>query len=101
MYVEPAKSYQAQFHSHDGEGRLTLDPVNARSTDLAARKPISYPFAYHGLPYLLIPVFTTWQQHMRDWSAQSAATTDIGPPSQASPSLRDMHKVIQSHHLGV
>jgi hypothetical protein len=56
LQVEPAGSYQAQFHWHEGEGRLTLDPVAARSTDLYARKSISHPFAYHGLPYLLPPV---------------------------------------------
>jgi hypothetical protein len=55
--VEPAGSYQAQFHWHDGEGRLTLDPVVVRTTDMVSRKSISHPFAYHSLPYMLLPVF--------------------------------------------
>jgi hypothetical protein len=50
MHVEPAGSYQAQFHWHDGEGRLTLDPFVVRSTDMASRKSMSHPFVYNGLP---------------------------------------------------
>jgi hypothetical protein len=101
LHVEPAGSYQAQFHWHDGEGRLTLDPVSARLTDLTDRKSISHPFAYHGLPYLLLPVFTAWKEHSRKWSTPAPTTSDPDQPSQASPSLRDMHKVIQAKHLGV
>ncbi len=26
--MEPARAYQAQFHWHEGEGRLTLDPMS-------------------------------------------------------------------------
>jgi len=57
LTVEPAGSYQAQLHLHDGEGRFTLDPLPVRSTDMSSRKSISHPFAYHGLPYVIHPVF--------------------------------------------
>jgi hypothetical protein len=101
LHVEPDGSYQAQFHWHDGEGRLTLDPVAARSTDLTEQMSISHPFAYHDLPYMLLLVFTVWKQRLHDWSASATGVTGQSPMSQASPSLRDMHKVIQAHHLGV
>ena len=59
LHVEPAGNYQARFYWHDGEGRLTLDPVSSRTADSSLRKSISHPFAYHGLPYMLHPVFLT------------------------------------------
>ncbi len=31
LHVEPVGSYHAQFHWHEGDGRLTLDPVSART----------------------------------------------------------------------
>ncbi len=37
LHVEPHGSYQAQFHWHDGEGRLTLDPVAVRVTAMTSR----------------------------------------------------------------
>ena len=60
QYIEPSGSYQAQFNWHDGEGRLTADPVSLRTTNFSTRKPISHPFAYHGLPYMLQPDLTAW-----------------------------------------
>jgi len=59
--VEQAGAYQAQFHWHEGEGRLTLDPVSKRTADSSSRQSISHPFAYHGLPFLLEPVYRAWQ----------------------------------------
>ena len=53
IHVESAGKYQAQFHWHDGEGRLTLDPVSSRIMDSSMRKSISHPLAYHGLPYMM------------------------------------------------
>jgi hypothetical protein len=49
------------IHWHEGEGRLTLDPVSKRTTDSSTRRSVSHPFAYHGLQYLLEPVFHAWQ----------------------------------------
>jgi len=63
IHIEPTGDYQAQFHWHDEEGRLTLDPVSSRTADTSSRKSISHPFAYHGLPYILQLVFQAWQQH--------------------------------------
>jgi hypothetical protein len=60
-HTEPAGSYEAQFHWHEVEGRLTIDPVSRRTADSSARRSVSNPFAYHGLPYLLEPVFRAWQ----------------------------------------
>ena len=52
-HTEPTWPYQAQFHWHEGEGRLTIDFVPRRTTaDASARRSVSNPFAYHGLPYL-------------------------------------------------
>ncbi len=56
-HTELARAYQAQFHWHEGEERLILDPVSKRTADSYARRSVSHPFAYHGLPYLLEPVF--------------------------------------------
>jgi hypothetical protein len=59
-HVKPA-SYRAQFHWHEEEGQLTLDHVSKRTADSSSRRSVSHPFAYHGMPYLLEPVFRAWQ----------------------------------------
>ena len=73
----------------------------ARSTDLHPRKSISHPFAYHGLPYLLLPIFSAWKQHTHDRKAHDMAAMGWASQTHSSPSLRDMHKVIHAQHLGV
>jgi hypothetical protein len=94
--VEAAGAYQAQFHWHEGEGRLTLDPVSKRTADSSTRRSVSHPFAYHGLPYLLEPVFHAWQ-----------VGRPHGPEAQGLQklsgglSLQDFHPVIQAQFLGV
>jgi hypothetical protein len=55
--TEPAGSSKAQFHWHEGEGQLTLDPVSKWAAESSTRRSVSNTFAYHGLPYLLQPVF--------------------------------------------
>ena len=53
LHVKPAGAYQAQFYWHDGEGRLTLDPVSTRTVVRSERKSICHSFSYHGLPYII------------------------------------------------
>jgi hypothetical protein len=60
-HTEHVELYQAQFLWHEGEGRLTLDHVSKRTADSSSRRSVSHLFAYHGLPYLLEPVFQAWQ----------------------------------------
>jgi hypothetical protein len=94
--VEQAGAYQAQFHWHEGEGRLTLDPVSKRTADSSSRPSISHPFAYHGLPFLLEPVFRAWQsEHQRPSTSGSQALAGPSLP------LQDFHPVIQAQFLGV
>jgi hypothetical protein len=88
-HVESAGAYQAQFHWHDGEGRLTLDPVSRRTADASARRSVSGPFAYHGLPYLLELVFRAWQS----LRPRQAPHSRPRPPAQGL-SLQDFHPVI-------
>ena len=57
QHMEPAGACQAEFHWQEGEGRLTLDPVSKRTADASSKRSISHPFAYHGLPFLLRPIF--------------------------------------------
>jgi len=58
QHVEPASAYHAHLHWHEwGEGRLNLDYVSKRTAVYSSRRSVSYPFAYHGMPYLLDPVF--------------------------------------------
>ena len=94
--VEQAGAYQAQFHWHEGEGRLTLDPVSKRTADSSARRSISHPFAYHGLPFLLEPVFRAW--HLE--RTRPSTSTGYGLLDPISP-LQDLHPVIQAQFLGV
>ena len=95
-HVESAGVYQAQFHWHEGEGRLTMYPVSRRTTDSSSRRFVSCPFAYHGLPYLLEPVFRAWQ------SLRPRYAPHPGPrkPMQGL-SLQDFHPVMQARYLGV
>jgi hypothetical protein len=94
--METAGEYQAQFHWHEGEGRLTLDPVSKRTADSSSRRSVSHPFAYHGLPYLLEPVFRAWQEgHPRCAELPGPAKLNGGL------SLQDFHPVIQAQFLGV
>jgi len=100
-HVEPAGSYQSQFYWHDGEGRLTMDPLSTRTMDITTRKSISHPFAYHGLPYLLQPVFASWHERPQSSKPTTTPPADYSASCLGSPSLRDMHKVIHAQHLGV
>ena len=69
QHMELAGADQSQLRWHEGEGRLTLDPVSKRIADASSRRSISHPFAYHGLPYLLQPAFQAWLgDHPRDTS---------------------------------
>jgi len=95
-HTETAGAYQAQFHWHEGEGRLTLDPVSKRTADSSARRSVSHPFAYHGLPYLLEPVFRAWQE-----GRPRGATTPGRTGPAGGLSLQDCHPVIQAQFLGV
>jgi hypothetical protein len=97
QHVEPASAYHAQFHWHEGEGRLTLDPVSRWTVDSSSRRSVSNPFAYHGQPYLLEPVFRAWQSLRPRRNAPPS-----GPrQSRQGLSLQDFHPVIQAHFLGV
>jgi hypothetical protein len=69
--------------------------------DFTSHKSISHIFAYHDLPYMLQPVFNVWQQHMRQGEAPIAPHADLAAIEHPSPSLRDMHRVIQAKHMGV
>ena len=89
--VEPAGAYQAQFHWHEGEGGLTLDPVSKRTADASSRRSISHPFAYHGLPYVLQHVFQAWSVE----AARGVPIHGQRRPGQGL-SLQDFHPVIQA-----
>jgi len=89
------RTSQAQFHWHEGESRLTLNPVSRRNADTSSRRSVSSPFAYHGLPYLLEPVFRAWQSLRPRYAPPS------GPRlSSQGMSLHDFHPVIQAQFLG-
>ena len=60
-HIKPVVAYQAQFHEHEGEGRLTMDPVPNWHANASSRRSVSHPFAYYGLPYLLQAVSQAWQ----------------------------------------
>jgi len=95
-HVEQAWAYKAQFHWHEGEGRMTLDLVLKRTADSSSRRSISHPFAYHGLPFLLEPVFRAWQPER-----PRATTSDGLRNARHGLSLQDFHPVIQAKFLGV
>ena len=94
--TEPAGANKDQFHLHEGEGRFTLAPVSKRTADSSVRRSVSHPFAYHGLPYLLEPVFNAWQ---------GERPRGASPPGHGKQtgglSLQDFHPVIQAKFLGV
>jgi len=94
--MEPTGTYQAQFHWHDGEGRLTLDPVSRRKADSSARRSVSHPFAYHGMPYLLEPVFRAWQAERPRFGTPPANRKQVG-----GLSFQDFHPAIQAQYVGV
>ena len=50
---------------------------------------------------MLQPVFTVWQQHLGQSEAPIAPQADLAAAKHPSPSLRDMHMVIQAKHLCV
>ncbi len=56
-HVEPACAYHAQFHWHEGEGRLTLDPTR-RFSDAETRlsSDLSRTLPYHQLPSLPVDI---------------------------------------------
>ncbi len=91
LHIELACAYKAQFPWYDGEGRLTLDPDFPRPADM------SHPFAYHGLPYIVQPVFHDWQRMAQSTRGGSGGprSYDDTSPSPTSPSMRDMHQVVQ------
>jgi len=89
--VEPVGAYQAQFRRHDGEGRLTLDPVSRRTADSFSRRFVSGPIAYHGLPYLLEPLFRAWEL-LRPRHAPPSGPRQHGQ----GLSLLDFHPVIHA-----
>ena len=95
-HVEPASAYHAQFHWHEGKGRLTLEPISKRTADSSSRRFVSHPFAYHGLPYLLEPVFRAWQS-LRPRNAPPSGPRQSGQ----GLSLQDFHPVLQAQFLGV
>jgi hypothetical protein len=70
-------------------------------TNLTSRKSISHPFAYHGLPYMMQPVFTAWQHHLRYGEAPTAPHADLATSAHPNPSLWDMHMVIHANPLNV
>ncbi len=88
-HMEPTGTYKAQFHWHEGEGRMTLDLVSRRTADSYARRSVSHPFAYHGMPYLLEPVFRAWHAG-RPRSSTSPANRKLA----SGLSLQDFHPVI-------
>jgi len=94
QHTESAGHYQAQFHWHCGEGRLTLDPLSKRTVGAFDRRYVSRPFAYHGMPYLLKPLFQAWQN---EWSQINPPTGNI----TAVLPLRDFYPIIQAQYLGV
>jgi hypothetical protein len=95
-HVEPAGAYHTQIHWHEGEWRLTLDPVSKRTANSSSRRSVSHSFNYHGMPYLLEPVFRAWQ------SLRPRNVPPSGPrQSGQGLSLQDLHHVIQAQFLGV
>ena len=95
-HTEPAGFYHAQFHWYEGEGRMTIDLVSRRTADSSARCSASNPFAYHGMSYLLEPVFRAWE------ADRPRSGTPCGSRTQSGgQSLQDFHPVMQAQYLGV
>ena len=70
--------------------------MSRRTADSSARRSVSHPFAYHGMPYLLEPGFRAWQ------AKRPRSRTPSGNRKKAGGiSLQDFHPVIQAQYMGV
>ena len=92
--MEPAGTYHAQFHWHEGEGRLTLDHV--KNNRLLRALVGIQPLCLHCLPYLLEPVFRAWQTERPRHGTPSGNRKHVG-----GLCLQDFHPVIQAQYMGV
>ena len=70
--------------------------MSMRTADSSARRSISHPFAYHGMPFLLDPVFHAWQASRPRIPASSCQRN-----SGQGLSLSDFHPIIRAKFLGV
>jgi len=56
VVILPPHVYQGQFHSHDGQGRLTIDARSQLTSDGSPHPKFSADFDYYSLPIILAPI---------------------------------------------